>query len=235
MALVNWDDDPNPYISTDPYAGDARDPNAPPDSLPVNPTPGDFGPYAQDFTPGGMRAPTVPAETAGSAYSGDPSNVDAWLAWMAQQPGHDPILDTPQGQAYYKQRITETGGLSASNQSYWQNKSTLAANGGAVGAPEGGTGNLWSQAPTLDQLQNMPGFQFALQNGEQGVNRSAAAKGTALTGGTLKDLSDYDRNMSLNAAFFPYWQLQNQSTQNNAGNLYSLAALGLNASSQGYK
>jgi hypothetical protein len=49
----------------------------------------------------------------------------------------------------------------------------------------------------------------------------------------LKDLSDYTTNMSLNSLFLPYWQMQNQSTQNNAGNLYNLANLGLTGSSVG--
>lgn len=99
---------------------------------------------------------------------------------------------------------------------------------------DGGTGPAGMQGPpTLAELQNMPGFQFALQNGQNMLQRGAAARGTLLTGGTLKDLSDYTTNMSLNSAFFPYWQLSNQSKENNANNLYNLANLGLNASSVG--
>lgn len=41
--------------------------------------------------------------------------------------------------------------------------------------------------------QNDPGYQFRLQQGQQAVERSAAAKGTLLTGGTLKDLTDYQQ------------------------------------------
>lgn len=181
---------------------------------------------------GATTAPTG-ATGAASPYGGDPTNVDTWLDWLATQPGHDPILDTPQGKGYYKQRIGETGGLNANNLAYWQNKGTLSSSGGAVGAPEGGS--LTQGAPSLADLQNNPGFKWALEQGQNAVNRSAAAKGTALTGGTLKDLADYTTGATLNAEFFPYWQLQNQSQQNNANNLYNIANLGFNASSYGSK
>lgn len=42
-----------------------------------------------------------------------------------------------------------------------------------------------------------PGFQFALEQGQQGIERSAAAKGTLLTGGTLKDLAKYTTGAAL--------------------------------------
>ncbi len=42
-------------------------------------------------------------------------------------------------------------------------------------------------APTIDEARNFPGYQFALKEGLQGIERGAAAKGTLLTGGTLKD------------------------------------------------
>lgn len=42
-------------------------------------------------------------------------------------------------------------------------------------------------APTIDEARNFPGYQFALKEGLQGIERGAASKGTLLTGGTLKD------------------------------------------------
>jgi hypothetical protein len=36
-----------------------------------------------------------------------------------------------------------------------------------------------------------PGYQFALQEGQKALERSAAARGTLRTGGTLRDLVDY--------------------------------------------
>src|SRR5260221_500726 len=38
---------------------------------------------------------------------------------------------------------------------------------------------------------NDPGYQFRIQQGEEGLQRSAAAKGLLRTGGTLKDLIQY--------------------------------------------
>ena len=42
-----------------------------------------------------------------------------------------------------------------------------------------------------------PGFNFAMAEGQKGVQRSAASKGSLLTGGTLKDLTDYTTGMAL--------------------------------------
>lgn len=44
---------------------------------------------------------------------------------------------------------------------------------------------------TLAQAQNEPGYAFAEQQGQQGIERSAAAKGALRTGGTLKDIGSW--------------------------------------------
>ncbi len=44
---------------------------------------------------------------------------------------------------------------------------------------------------TLEQAQNEPGYAFAEQQGQQGIERSAAAKGALRTGGTLKDIGSW--------------------------------------------
>jgi hypothetical protein len=52
----------------------------------------------------------------------------------------------------------------------------------------------WNQpftAPTQEQAQQDPGFQFTLDQGLQAIQRSAAARGTALNPGTMKALNDY--------------------------------------------
>lgn len=46
-------------------------------------------------------------------------------------------------------------------------------------------------APTLEQAQQEPGYQFALDQGLKALQQSAAAKGVLRTGGTLKDLINY--------------------------------------------
>ncbi len=47
------------------------------------------------------------------------------------------------------------------------------------------------QAPTMQEVQNEPGFQFRLGQGQQALERSAAAKGSVLSGGTQKSLNRY--------------------------------------------
>ncbi len=53
------------------------------------------------------------------------------------------------------------------------------------------------QAPTADQALQTPGLQYAMQRAQQAIERSAAAKGTLLSGGTLRDLSENQIGMAL--------------------------------------
>jgi hypothetical protein len=46
-------------------------------------------------------------------------------------------------------------------------------------------------APTYDEATADPGYQFALKEGQGALERSAAARGTLRTSGTLKDLIGY--------------------------------------------
>ena len=79
--------------------------------------------------------------------------------------------------------------------------------GGGQGVGMGGGGSL------IDD----PGYQFQLGEGLKALQRSAAAKGTLLTGGTLKGLQGYAQNFANNAY------------QNAFGRNYALANMGLNA------
>lgn len=52
----------------------------------------------------------------------------------------------------------------------------------------------WTQqfsAPTAEQAAATPGYQFQLQQGENAVQNSAAARGGLLSGGTLADMNNY--------------------------------------------
>lgn len=70
------------------------------------------------------------------------------------------------------------------------------------------------QAPSRAEAENDPSYQFALSEGRQGVERSAGAKGTLLTTGTLKDLDRYSQD----AASAQYDKVYNRALQG-----YSLA------------
>lgn len=45
--------------------------------------------------------------------------------------------------------------------------------------------------PTAEQMAADPGYQFRLQQGQEALERSGAARGVTNTGGTLKDILDY--------------------------------------------
>ncbi len=84
----------------------------------------------------------------------------------------------------------------------------------------GGGGGGPNTSGMLSALQNYPGYQFALQQGGQALDRSAAARGALLSGGQLKDLTAYGQGMGS--------QLFNQYFNQN----YQLASLGENAAAQ---
>lgn len=87
-----------------------------------------------------------------------------------------------------------------------------------------------------------PGFQFALEKGQQAIERSAAAKGTLLTGGTQRDLADYTTGMALQGYGDAWNRSRNQYLdaynvfQGNQGALYNrlagLVPTGLQAAGQ---
>lgn len=52
------------------------------------------------------------------------------------------------------------------------------------------------KAPTLQDAQNDPGYQFTAQQGSKGILQGAAAAGGAVSGGTLKALSSYNANLA---------------------------------------
>jgi hypothetical protein len=49
-------------------------------------------------------------------------------------------------------------------------------------------------APSQEEAQKEPGYQFRLDAGQQALERSASAKGILRTGGTLKDFVEYGQN-----------------------------------------
>jgi hypothetical protein len=52
------------------------------------------------------------------------------------------------------------------------------------------------QAPTLQQAENTPGYQFTLQQGTKAIDANAAANGTLLSGNTGKALEDYGQGLA---------------------------------------
>ena len=58
---------------------------------------------------------------------------------------------------------------------------------------------------TLEELQATPGYQFQLEQGLQGVNRSAAARGGLLSGANLKAINDYAQGQA-STGYQAAWQ-----------------------------
>lgn len=101
--------------------------------------------------------------------------------------------------------------------------------GGPGGSGSQGTpgGSLWNNFSTND-FQTDPGYQFRLSEGAKALERSAASKGSLFSGGTLKDLSNYNQNFASNEFQNAYNRFQtNRNTQFNQ--LASIAGLGQTA------
>lgn len=68
-------------------------------------------------------------------------------------------------------------------------------------APGGSLTKQWDQpfvAPTAATEQNDPGYQFRLQQGQQALENSAAARGGVLSTGTAKDLTKFGQDYASN-------------------------------------
>lgn len=66
--------------------------------------------------------------------------------------------------------------------------------GSLLGTPGQGLLQNWTgqfTAPTAAEAEATPGYQFQLQQGEDAIQNSAAAKGSLLSGRTLADLNNY--------------------------------------------
>jgi hypothetical protein len=50
--------------------------------------------------------------------------------------------------------------------------------------------------PTFDEAANDPGFQFVQREGQEALERSAAARGVLNSGGTLKDIANWNQGLA---------------------------------------
>lgn len=73
------------------------------------------------------------------------------------------------------------------------------APGGALNTPYGKEFSYQPFSFSGDVLKNDPAYQFDLDQGQQAIQRSAAAQGGVVSGGALKDLADYTQSNALNA------------------------------------
>jgi hypothetical protein len=77
-------------------------------------------------------------------------------------------------------------------------------------------------------FQADPGYAFRLSEGTRALDRSAAAKGTLLSGAQGRALTDYGQNAA-SAEYGNWWNRANTQTTNALDRLYQTAGLGANA------
>lgn len=84
---------------------------------------------------------------------------------------------------------------------------------------------------SASDFQQDPGYQFDLQQGQQALERSAAARGGLQSGGTMKGLAQYTQGMASNEYQNAYNRFQQNKTTN-FNQLASIAGLGQTANGQ---
>jgi hypothetical protein len=80
----------------------------------------------------------------------------------------------------------------------------------------------------MSDFMSDPGYQFTLQQGQNAINSSAAAKGNALSGGTLKAQTQYATGLA-NTTYGDAYNRYLATSQQNYNQLAGVAGLGLNA------
>lgn len=116
------------------------------------------------------------------------------------------------------------------------NLSTLASN------PQFSTYGQNFQAPTLEQAEQTPGYQFQLQTGANAIDANAAATGNLMSGNTGKSLEDYGQGLAstdygnlYNQALQTYmtnYNVWNNDTNNQFNRDATVAGMGQNAAGQ---
>lgn len=88
---------------------------------------------------------------------------------------------------------------------YGNNAFSQLANIFGFGGQAGGGGTFGPNSQLATQaLTQMPGYQFGLDQGVQALDRSAASRGTALSGGQLRDSQIFGQNYAMQNAWQPY-------------------------------
>jgi len=186
----------------------------PPQMMPGGVTPDQRA--LQDFSAGGGGNPGwvteegLPArppdlETAAQlanqiAYGGQGGgDVEYWRSMWQKDPGY----------AWKRMLGWQAGGKDVATSGPFAG----AAAGGGGGAAGGGfgAGGFGDPSQMMASLEQSPGFQFRLGEGLKALEKSAAARGTLLTGGTLKGLQRYAQDFASNEYDKRYNQLLGMS------------------------
>lgn len=189
-----------------------------------------------------------PAQQQGLAGGGNPTDRDfvrSQLAQIMQARGIQPggRGSGPADLEYYTDQALATGGWTPDNAGYWTDRWNSDASGGGQGGQTGLNGPFGATPFNFQYNPNDPSYAFVRDQAMRGVQQGAAARGTLNTGGTLKDLQDraaglasqeygneFQRQYQTNALNFNQGLAANQ---NQFGQNFNLANLGLNANIAG--
>lgn len=155
-----------------------------------------------------QNAPTTPDDWTSKDYS-DPANVKAYAASRGIQMTDDLAN-------YWAGKYNDPS-FAGDRQYFFQRLSTDPVFGGGGGS---GYSDMLApfteqftyddfKAPTMDDLKSSPGFQSSLDRASNTLQRSAAAKGSLLSGSTLQSLSDQTADLTSQG----YSNLFNQDAQ----------------------
>ena len=151
---------------------------------------------------------------AGSAYaskqSGKAAKTQAESADRASQIQQENFEQTRQDLAPYKQ---------AGDSSLSQLMGQMGENG------------YFNQSYTGQDIYSDPGYQFRLQQGQDAIQSSAAAKGGLLSGATLKALQNYGQE-SASQEYSNAYNRFNADQTNRYNRLSNLVGIGQNAAAQ---
>ena len=104
---------------------------------------------------------------------------------------------------------------------------------------QGAASTLTSQLPnqtsafktTMDSLAATPGYQFTMQQGQQAVSNSNAAKGLGISGAALRGAADYATGLADNT-YMNQFNIDQANKTNAYNKLLGTAQLGENAAAQ---
>jgi hypothetical protein len=161
------------------------------------------------------QAPRVdPSQGVRDAITGAPNSQSALQAALSSDQNVSPDAATTQqweAQGIPLQYIPLPGGGSIARRTdndakgEGQQQIMTMADGSQPDYSAAGTAGELAQnfneqfkAPDSISEQNDPGFQARLQQGQQALERSAAARGNVLSGGTLKDLNQFSQDYASN-------------------------------------
>lgn len=86
-------------------------------------------------------------------------------------------------------------------------------------------------APDASQFRADPGYQFAYDEGQRAIDRSAAARGSLNSGGTLKALARYGQGMA-DQQYGNWWDRQRAVQGDRYNRLANIAGVGQTATTQ---